>query len=770
MIYQKDSFICLETKELSYIFEILPSGHLEHVYFGTKTKSKLTDLKVKITAGAGSQVLYSDDHPIPLDLLPLEYSFIGKGDYRLMPFEAKMPNGSFVCDFKYKSHTIIDDSYDYNLPHALNADKTIIVTLYDEVNNVEVDLIYSTFFETNTITRKLIIRNMNENTLVIRKVMSMMIDVPEMDYNLITFDGGWIKETHKHIRPLSYGTYSIESTTGASSNRHNPGFILAKKDTNEDYGIAIGINLVYSGNHYSAVHVSNHGMMRVMTGINPHCFEWPLEKNAFFETPEAVLTYSAQGLNKLSHNMHDFINGHIVPKNNQKELRPIVLNNWEAFMFDFNQRKIINLARKAKKLGVEMFVLDDGWFSNRNDDTKGLGDYDVNRKKLPSGLDKLAKKINRMKMGFGLWFEPEMVNQDSKLFTMHPEFAVKVPYLEPSKGRNQLVLDLCNDKVVRYIKENLFNTIDCANISYIKWDMNRHISDMYSNKLSNQGMFFHKYILGLYDILKDLKTRYPHILLETCSSGGNRFDLGMLTFGPQVWASDNTDPMIRLKIQEGLSYLYPLSTISCHVSEAPHAQTLRKTPLETCFNVASFGVLGYELDVRMLKPYERKAVKEQISFYKKYRNIFQYGKFYRFNRKGNGFQFQVSKDDTHIIGRYQTIIDASPNFERLYLKNVNEANTYSVYSKPNVLNIDRFGHLIKHAVKVPFKHDGLVMRTIGKYKTLDNAQTKLLVDGAALKNGVPLKQQFMGTYYNTETRLLGDYGSELYVAEKIEVS
>lgn len=768
MIRKVDTFFVLETKELSYIIDLLPSGHLEHVYFGNKTNSTLKDLKVKLTAGAGSQVEYSKEHPILLDLLPLEYSGIGKGDYRKSPLEIKMPNGSFVTDFLYDSYEIITGSYKSTLPNAEDATKSLIITLLDKVNNVSLKLIYSVFYESNIITRRVVLSNHNENKLVIRKIMSMMLDIYDTDYELISFEGGWIKEAHKTKRAIGEGSYILESTTGSSSNKTNPGFILAKKDTHEDYGVCYGVNLVYSGNHYSLINISNHGNMRVMTGINPHTFEWELNLNESFETPEAVITYSSSGYNKLSNNMHNFINNHIVPKPFRNKERPIVLNNWESHMFDFNARKLKHLAKRASKVGVELFVLDDGWFGERDDDTKGLGDYFVNKKKLPRGLLDLSKKVNKYKMDFGLWFEPEMVNENSKLYEKHPMYAVKVPSLEPSLGRNQLVLDLCNKDVLKYIKENLKNIINSANITYIKWDMNRHISDMYSNSLPNQGMFFHSYILGLYDILKMLKDEYPNILLETCSSGGNRFDLGMLFYGPQIWTSDNTDPVERLKIQEGLSYLYPLSTISAHVSESPHAQTIRNTPLDTRFNVAAFGVFGYELDLKYLKPYEIKMVKEQIKLYKKYRNVFQFGTFKRFNTNDNNVRFQVSKDDIHILGRYQMIADSSPNLEKMQFKGLKSNQLYDVKSYRGKLNINRFGHLIKHAINLPVRHDGFIMRQVSKYYTLDNAKEEYRLDGSSLNNGVFIKQQFMGTYYNEETRLLSDYGSELYIAEAVK--
>lgn len=772
MIKYQHPYFILETKDLSYLFSVMPTGQLEHLYFGEKLKDQTYEaLHTKLDAGMGSTIEYVNKQgKVFLELMPLEYSGIGKGDFRLSPLEIKMPDQTFVSDFIYDHYEIISGIVKSEiLPYAdANLDEaySLIVTLKDHHANLELKLIYQTFDQTNVFTRKAILINHHEQAVEVRKIMSMMIDLPETDYDLLTFDGGWIKEAHIHKRSLSYGIYINDSKTGASSNKHNPGIILSKKDANQDYGVCIGINLIYSGNHYEAVEISGHGSLRVMTGINPYLFEWTLKTGESFETPEAVLTYSNAGFNTLSYHFHEFINRHIIPKPFIKKLRPVVLNSWEAFYFDFNQRKLLHLAKEAQKLGVELFVLDDGWFGTRNDDHQSLGDYDVNQKKLPQGIDGLAKKINRLGLDFGLWFEPEMVNPRSRLYEMHPEFAIQIPGRMPSLGRNQLVLDLCNQKVIDYILNELSKIIEHAPISYIKWDMNRHITDMYSSSIDSQGKFFHTYILGLYQILNTLKSKYPNILIETCSSGGNRFDLGMLCYGAQIWSSDNTDPIERLKIQEGLSYLYPLSTISAHVSMAPHAQTLRKTPLSTRFNVASFGVLGYELDLKYLSPVEKKEIKKQIDFYKNYRELFQFGRFYRFDQgKDNQKIWQVSFEHKHILGNYQILQKPSPELDTLKLKSLDEELIYDIKSLNQGLAIERFGHLIAHALPMKLNPEGFVMRQVKKHKMLDNATESYQASGRMLQHGIRIKQQFSGTYYNSNTRILGDFGSQLYVVE-----
>ncbi|MBN2300762.1 MAG: alpha-galactosidase, partial [Acholeplasmataceae bacterium] len=704
MITFEKPYFKLETKDLNYIINLLPTGQLEHIYIGNILIDTHYDaLKTKLNANAGSSIDYvSGDHKASLDLMTLEYSGIGKGDYRLSPLEIKMPDGTFVTDFVYESHEIIKGIVQSKtLPQAqVNDHKvmSLIIKMKDRKFNMTLDLIYTAFYDSNVFTRRAVLSNHEEKEISIRKLMSMMLDLPESLYDLITFDGGWIKETHKNRRFLTYGTYINDSTTGNSSNRHNPGIIIAKKDAHEDYGVCIGLNLIYSGNHYEAAQISNHGLLRIMNGINPFCFEWPLKKNESFETPEAVLTYSDQGFNKLSQSFHQFINTHIIPRQFQQSKRLVALNSWEAFFFNFNQRKLKKSAHQASKLGVELFVLDDGWFGNRNDDTQGLGDYNINLKKFPNGLNELSNYVHHLGMKFGLWFEPEMVNPISELYLKHPEYAIQIGGREPSIGRNQLVLDLCNPDVRTYIVSQMSKILDETKIDYIKWDMNRHITDMYSPHVQEQGMFFHRYILGLYDILRQITEKYPHILIESCSSGGNRYDLGMLSFTPQIWASDDTDPIERLKIQQGLSYLYPQSTISAHVSLAPHSQTLRKTPLSTRFNVASFGVLGYELDLKYLTPIEKKDIKKQINLYKENRDAFQYGNFYRFNSIDENHLFwQVSKNDLHILGNYQLLSHASPNFEVIRFKGLQENQEYHVESIQQSMPISQFGHLISHA-------------------------------------------------------------------------
>lgn len=776
MIAEIKKVFRLTTDETSYWFRITPFGHLEHIYYGSRlTEQDPEGLLLKRTALVGSSVLYDESDPnYCLDNMCLEWSGIGRGDYRESPAEIKMPDGSFACDFIYRSHRRIQGNVNMmTLPKSYDVNDecdTLEITMEDVSNKVGLKLYYTVYPRTNVITRCAVLINNNERPLVIRRIMSIMTDIPNRSFRLITFDGGWIKEAHKHERPVKYGIYINSSTTGASSNRHNPGFLLAEAGTSEEHGKVYGFNLVYSGNHYGSVELSNQDIVRIQLGVNPYCFEWTLGKDESFETPEAVMTFSDKGFNGLSSHFHDFINKHIVRGDWKDKERPVLINDWEANFFQFNQRKLMRLAHRAKKLGIELFVLDDGWFGKRDNDKAGLGDYSVNKKKLPQGMPRFADKIRKTGMQFGLWFEPEMLNEDSDLYRAHPEYAVTTPGKKPVLGRNQLVLDLCNPDVRDYIVSSVSSILDEAEISYVKWDMNRHISDAFSPLLENQGEFFHRYIIGLYDILERIFRPRPHILLETCSSGGNRFDLGMLCYSPQIWTSDDTDPAERLKIQGGLSYLYPLSAMGAHVSEAPHQQTLRNTPLATRFNAACFGCLGYEMDLKFLTHVEKKEIKEQIAFYKSHRRTFQYGRFSRLNPlKDNKVHWQcVSPGGSEAVaGFFQTQAQASEGYDFLPLAGFDPESLYSVRTRPQSLFIKQFGGLVKHILPVTLDPNGFVLRTVGRFYKLTDCVEEYKCHGDMLNFGLRLNNQFIGSYYNEHTRLLGDFGSNLYVITKI---
>jgi len=765
----------LQTADTSYWFRVTKFGHLEHTYYGPVLEVQNQEpLALKRSAQTGATVAYDQsDVNYSLDILPLEWSGVGYGDYRYSPAALLMPDGSWSHDFHYVSHKTAKGHEPMpELPTAYGTHgecESLIVTLRDEATAVELDLIYTVFEKVNVITRRVVLRNGSAESLTIKRLLSGCVDLPGRGLEMVTFDGGWIKEAHKHHRKVQYGQLVNSSTTGASSNRHNPGFLLAAPNATEQHGLVYGFNLVYSGNHLGVVELHNNDLVRVSVGINDESFEWQLGPGIGFSTPEMVLTVSDQGYNGVSHNFHNFVNHNIVRGNWKNKERPVLFNNWEAHFFDFNESKLLDLAADAKALGAELFVLDDGWFGKRNKDTAGLGDYHVNRRKLPQGLAGFAAKLSGLGLDFGLWFEPEMVNEDSDLYRQHPDWAVKVPGRRHTQGRNQLVLDLTRSEVQDYLIKSVSEILDNNGITYVKWDMNRHISDAYSPDLANQGEFFHRYILGLYRVLREIFIRRPHVLLESCSSGGNRFDLGMLCFSPQVWSSDDTDPIERLRIQGGLSYLYPPSTMGAHVSAAPHQQTLRQSPLATRFNVAAFGVLGYELDLKYVGRLEKKEIKDQIAFYKKHRRTLQFGIFSRIdNPKSNKVCWQTVAENGReaIAGFFQTLATAAEGYDQLQVIELPAGARYTVETRPQPLYLSRFGGLMKHVLPVELAPDGAIMRTAGKLYSLNDCVEKYQVTGGLLAQGLMLNNQFIGTNYNTETRLLGDFGSSLYVITK----
>lgn len=773
MITVNEKLFRLETQNTTYAFRISEGGHLEHLYYGRKlVDADFEALRLKNTIDLGCTVKAEGDGFF-LERNLLEYSGIGRGDYRQSPVELLMPDGTFVCDFAYHSHEIIDGAYQTEtLPTAYGEAKTLKITLKDKkFADISLVLNYVVFEECNVICRNVELKNENDGPVYIRKLMSFMMDLAEADYEMLTLDGDWGKEAHEHRRYLECGTLVNESTVGASSNKHNPAFALLERGADESRGKCYGFNLIYSGNHYSAVERSTFDTARVMSGINPHCFLWKLAKGDSFVTPQAVMTYSKDGLNTMMANMHDFVNNHIVRGEHKNADRPIVINNWEATFFNFNRSKILALARSAKKLGIEMLVLDDGWFGKRNNDLAGLGDWVENRKKLPGGIKSVAKAVNKLGMKFGLWFEPECVNPDSDLYRAHPDWAISIPGRSRTLGRNQMTLDLTRKEVRDYIVDSVDAVLSNANIEYVKWDYNRHISDMYSSSLAQQGEFFHRYTMGLYEVLdRVFHQKHPNILFESCSSGGNRFDLGMLCYSPQIWTSDNTDPIERLDIQGGIYNFYPQSTVSAHVSMAPHQQTLRDTPIATRFNVAAFGVLGYELDFAELTYDERRQVKDQIAYYKEHRRTFQYGRLKKVKVKNSDqISWQISDETKTFAGLYQKYKAACPGRDRLDVPGLAPEKLYTIESRDQYLRISKFGGLIKHILPIHLNPDGLILRIANKYYPMKDGKENYVASGAALEEGINLAMQYEGSGYDPNLRILGDFGSSLYlIKEKIE--
>jgi len=756
MIGYHDGIFSLRGEDFTYLLRIGKHGQPEHLHFGTQVMDEDVEaLAVRPGIGWGSSVLYDADGTC-LDVLPLEWSGSGRGDYRESPFAWTVGGEAVPSDFVYDGYVICDGDVfmDSGLPQAKGAKQTLELR-FSHPKGMRLSLIYALF--EMAVTRRAAVYNDADTSVNIRKIMSFSLDLPG-SYEMTTFDGGWIAEMRPGKTTVGAAAVVHGSTTGFSSNRHQPGFLLSEEGATEDHGRVYGFNLVYSGNHYASCQRSLQGLTRVMQGISPDHFDYLLQPGEKFETPEAVLCYSDNGFNGLSVNMHRFVNRHIVPEHWQMRPRPVVFNNWEGCMFDFNRVRLLDLASRAHKLGCELFVLDDGWFGKRNDDKAGLGDYTVNKKKLPGGLRPLAERINAMGMEFGLWFEPEAVNPDSDLYRAHPDWALHTD-LPDQYGRNELLLDLSREDVREYIVTQVSAVLDSANISYVKWDMNRHSSAL--------GVKAHAYILGLYDVLRRIFSPRPKILLESCASGGNRFDLGMLCFSPQIWASDDTDPVERLTIQNSLSYLYPQSCFGAHVSASPHAQTLRTTPLSTRGNVSFFGCLGYELDLKHLLSVEEKEIAEQITFYKQYRTVFQFGTLRRL-RAAEGTAWQVSARSVHIAGLFHKLVHAAPGYEQLRLRGLSSQKRYRVSTRRQYLRVGQFGALVKHILPVELNPNGVVLRTADHLYPMEDGQQTVVASGAALMSGLQLSPRFMGTGYDKDARNQGDFSSNIYVIREVE--
>ncbi len=755
MITQLDNLFALHGEGFTCLLKVNSYGLPELIHFGAPLSHEdAAALTPAVGTGWGSSILMNDSDPASCaDVMPLAWSGSGRGDYRESPLELEDENGPMAPVFRFAGSRIGLEIVPMTtgLPQAKGDGESLELTF--EGDGLRLKLYFTVMG--GALVRRTVVENTGDKPVWMGKVMSFCADLPGR-FDMTTFDGAWIAEAHRHVTPVGEARVVNESITGFSSHRHNPGFLLSAPNATEDHGVVYGFNLVWSGNHYSSAQRSVQGLTRVMGGVSPANFRRELAPGQVFETPESVMAWSDKGFNGLSHKMHEFVNRHIVPETWQYRQRPVLYNDWEGCMFDFNEKKLLALGRKAAKLGCELFVLDDGWFGKRDSDTAGLGDYNVNRKKLPHGLDGLAKKINAMGMEFGLWFEPEAVNEDSELYRRRPDWALRENE-PPLTGRHELLLDLTRADVRDYIVESVSTVLDSANISYVKWDMNRHSTAL--------GSKAYDYIIGLYDVLGRIFGPRPQILLESCASGGNRFDLGMMCYSPQVWCSDDTDPIERLDIQGGLSYLYPQSVMGAHVSAAPHAQTLRSTPLTTRGNVSFFGLLGYELDLDHLVPVEEKEIKAQIEFYKKRRRTFQFGRFFRLSVEG-AVGWQVSDDTCHLAGVFHRLIHAAPGYQYLALKGLKGEGRYRVASRPQGVRVGQFGALLKHVAPVNIDPNGAVLRTADRHYTMEDGGQQFAASGAALMSGWPLPPRFMGAGHDKALRLQGDFGSCVFEIEE----
>ncbi|WFE18045.1 alpha-galactosidase [Clostridium perfringens] len=680
----------LYNKEISYIIHILPNGHVGNLYFGKKIDPYKTynHLFEGIYRPLAAYV-YEGDNKFSLQNTRQEYPTFGLSDFRKGAFLIKQENGSEISEFKYESHKIIEGKLKLKgLPQTYVENKedatTLEITLLDEVIKSKLKLYFTIFEDRAVITRSASFLNLSNKSINIEKAMSFNLDLPDSNYNMIQLNGAWGRERHVYDRSIKEGTQGFYSLKGASSAEFNPFLALRRSNTDEFSGEVIGFSLVYSGNFMAEIDVDTYNQTRIMMGIHPDRFSWPLNLNEEFYTPEVVIVYSDKGLNYMSQVYHSLYRECLMRGKWKNSVRPILLNSWEALSFSIDEEKIKELATNASKLGVELFVLDDGWFGKRNNDNAGLGDWTVNKEKFPNGLNEIIEYINKLGMDFGIWIEPEMVNKESELYRSHPDWIIHDPNRKPSHTRNQYTLDFSRDEVVDHIYNQIEKLLSDYNISYVKWDMNRYITECYSkDKGANlQGTVYHKYILNVYKLYDKLTTRFPNILFESCSSGGARFDPGMLYYAPQTWTSDNTDAIERIKIQYGSSLVYPLISMGSHVSESPNQQVFRETALETRANVAYFGNLGYELDVNNLSDVEKEEIKKQIQFYKENIEVFQFGKFYRiknpYNNNISAWMVKSNDEKTIILGCYKLLNHANEGKERVKLFGLDKDGDYKL--------------------------------------------------------------------------------------------
>ena len=796
MIYADGQIFLLQTKNTSYIFRKTETGHLEHIHFGGSIFSSETYARLKTEIelesrdkellektvqamapkhfnGGGNMNYYDDEHEkLCLEMLGLEFSSFGKGDIREPMIELSYPDGNTTVDMLFDDYEIrkgkraletLPSSYD-----DTDSAQQLIVKLSDKGYGAKLDLIYTVFPDCDVITRSAVLTNDGEGDIRVERLLSTSVDFYETGLKFTSFHGRWAYEMGKSESLCKAGkVVSEELAAGESGSRSNPFVIVSSPDADENKGECYGFNLIYSGNHYEALSSNGCSISRFVTGIQPTGFSWILSKGESLESPEAVMAYSGKGFNGMSMGMHEFVRKHVVRGSWRDKERPILINSWEANYFNFNQGSLLNLAKEAKKCGIELFVMDDGWFGERNDDHRSLGDWEENKKKLPGGVKELADKISDLGMLFGIWVEPEMVNEDSDLYKAHPDWAVMVPGHAHSKGRFQLNLDLTKTEVQDYIIDSMKKVFSSGKISYVKWDMNRIFSDRFSTGLpaDRQGEFQHRYYIGLYRIMKELTESFPDILFEGCSAGGNRFDLGILSYFPQTWGSDDTDAFCRLDIQRGYSYGYPASTVGAHVSACPNHQTLGNATLETRFEIAAAGCFGYELNLCDMNDSDKKIISEQVEFYKKWRKLFQFGDYYRL--PDDGYMI-VSRDKKKAIA-FAVEKKATPNCDYRCIRTLglDDSKIYNISNRVVPLSVMDFGSLVNTMAPVHVKQDGIIHHLIDKFTNFTGEEQKETATGASLKNrGLSLNGSFAGTGYSSETRIMRTGDTRLYLFEE----
>lgn len=690
----------LDTINTSYIIKIVDEeGFVGHCYYGARISDEDAGYLLRTEEAPFVPSKNVRERGSFFDFFNVEYPGNGVGDYREGAIAVKDINGNIAVSMMYEGHNIYKGKKGLpGLPATFGTEDectTLELYIVDKVLGLKATLFYTVFDKEDVITRSVTVTNASENVIHLTKVLSTSVDIDDEDYQMLSLHGSWARERAIDYRSIGYGRQNVASFKGESSHQEHPFIAVASKKVTQDYGKVYGFHFVYSGNFLAQVEKDQFDKIRVVMGIHPEGFDWKLNAGDSFVAPEVVMTYSDNGLGTMSRNLHDLYRQHLIRSPYKDKKRPILINNWEATYFDFNTDKLIAIAKQAKECGIEMLVMDDGWFGHRNDDNSSLGDWKVNEEKLVGGLPYLVSEVNKIGLKFGIWFEPEMISPDSDLYRAHPDWAISIPGRVPTRSRNQMVLDLSRPEVVEYVYECVASTLRSANIEYVKWDMNRQLTDLHSNYLpaDQQGELYHRYVLAVYELQERLTKEFPNLLLENCSGGGARFDPGMLYYSPQIWCSDDTDAIERLKIQEGTALIYPLSSMGAHVSDCPNHTVGRSTPFATRGNVALAGTFGYELDVTRIPEEDRAAIPSQVAMYHKYNDLVRNGDYYRIASYSENKYYDcyevVAKDKSEALITFVSVLNR-PNFHsrRITIPGLDVSKKYQVEGEEKIYSGD----------------------------------------------------------------------------------
>lgn len=686
---EKKNIFQLDTERTTYLIGLSPEGYVGHIYYGRRLRGDGSNYLLRMKEKPYTPSVNQREKASFLDTFPTEYPTGGIGDYRESCLDVRCAFGSIGCELFFRSFRIYKGKEGLcGLPASFASEtdaETLEIVCEDRILGLLVTLSYSVFPGCDIMTRSVKVENKGNQPVKLEKVYSACLDMDNRDFEMLTLAGSWARERGIQRGKLRYGKQMVSSVKGESSHQEHPFIALVTGETTQETGEVYAMNFVYSGNFIAQAELSQFGQVRMVMGIHSDYFCWNLRPGEVFQAPEAVLAYSAKGLGLMTRNFHDFYRKHLIRSPYKFGERPVLINNWEATYFDFNSEKLLDIAREAKKAGIEMLVMDDGWFGKRNLDDSSLGDWTVNEEKITSGLPDLVKKVNETGLAFGIWFEPEMISPDSDLYRKHPDWAIQIEGRRPSQSRAQYVLDLSRPEVVDYAYRCVSDILHSAPIAYVKWDMNRQLCDIGSIYLDkeSQGELFHRYMLGVYEMQERLVQEFPGLLLENCSGGGARFDPGMLYYSPQIWCSDNVDAIERLRIQEGTALIYPLSTMGAHVGDCPNHIVGRNTPFETRGHVALAGTFGYELDITEMAEEERSQIPGQVKMYHKYRKLMQEGDYYRLSswtaEKPYDCWEVAAKDGSEALVTFVQVL-ARPNFHSriIYLRGLEEEEEYKL--------------------------------------------------------------------------------------------